>query len=67
MINSTLLRYLYYTHTCINDKVLIYYNVNDKKNNYCSVTEKDVIVCFVRINAFRANIDVNDNKQLFWF
>ena len=33
----------------------------------CSVTEQDVIVCFVRINAFHANIDVNDNKQLFWF
>ena len=26
---------------------------------------KDVIVCFVRINAFHANVDVNDNKQLF--
>jgi hypothetical protein len=32
-----------------------------------SVTEQDVIVCFMRINAFHANIDVNDNKQLFWF
>jgi hypothetical protein len=32
-----------------------------------AVTEQDVIVCFVRINAFHANIDVNDNKQLFWF
>jgi len=32
-----------------------------------SVTEQDVIVCFVSINAFHANIDVNDNKQLFWF
>ena len=32
-----------------------------------SVTEQDVIVCFVRINVFYANIDVNDNKQLFWF
>ena len=31
-----------------------------------SVTEQDVIVCFVRINAFQTNIDVNDNKQLFW-
>jgi len=31
------------------------------------VTEQDVIVYFVRINAFHANIDVNDNKQLFWF
>jgi len=30
-------------------------------------TEQDVIVCFVRINKFHANIDVNDNKQLFWF
>jgi hypothetical protein len=30
-----------------------------------SVTEQDVIVCFVRINAFHANIDVNDNRQLF--
>jgi len=29
-------------------------------------TEQDLIVCFVRINAFNANIDVNDNKQLFW-
>jgi len=29
--------------------------------------EQDVIVCFVSINAFHANIDVNDNKQLFWF
>ena len=27
-----------------------------------SVTDQDVIVCFVRINAFHANIDVNDNK-----
>jgi hypothetical protein len=26
-----------------------------------------IIVCFVRINAFHANIDVYDNKQLFWF
>jgi hypothetical protein len=32
-----------------------------------SITEQDVIVCFVRINGFHANIDVNDNKQLFWF
>jgi hypothetical protein len=32
-----------------------------------SVTEQDVIVCFVRINALHANLDVNDNKQLFWF
>jgi orotate phosphoribosyltransferase-like protein len=32
-----------------------------------SVMEQDVIVGFVRINAFHANIDVNDNKQLFWF
>ena len=32
-----------------------------------SVTKQDVIVYFVRINAFHANIDVNDNKQLFWF
>jgi transposase len=32
-----------------------------------SVTEQDVIVCFVRINTFHANIDVNDNKQLFGF
>jgi hypothetical protein len=32
-----------------------------------SISEQDVIVCFVRINAFHANIDVNDNKQLFWF
>jgi hypothetical protein len=32
-----------------------------------SVTEQDVIVCFVRINAFRANIDADDNKHLFWF
>jgi hypothetical protein len=31
------------------------------------VMEQDVIVGFVRINAFHANIDVNDNKQLFWF
>ena len=31
------------------------------------VTEQDVIVCFVRINALHANIDVNDVKQLFWF
>jgi hypothetical protein len=31
-----------------------------------SVTEQNVIVCFVRINAFHANINVNDNKQLFW-
>jgi len=31
------------------------------------VTEQDVIVYYVRINAFHANIDVNDNKQLFWF
>ena len=30
-----------------------------------SVTEQDFIVCFVRINAFYAKIDVNDNKQLF--
>jgi len=29
----------------------------------CFVTEQDVIVCFVRINAFQVNIDVNDNKQ----
>ena len=34
--------------------------------NY-SVTEQDVIDCFVRINAFHANIDEHDNKQLFWF
>jgi hypothetical protein len=27
-----------------------------------SVTEQDIIVCFVRINAFHANIDVNDNN-----
>jgi hypothetical protein len=27
----------------------------------------DVIVCFVRMNAFHANIDVNDNKKLFLF
>jgi hypothetical protein len=26
-----------------------------------------VTVCFVRINAFHANIDVNDNKQLTCF
>ena len=32
-----------------------------------SVTEQDVIVCFVRINAFYASNDVNDNKQLFEF
>jgi hypothetical protein len=32
---------------------------NDRPRN-----EQDVIV---RINAFHANIDVNDNKQLFWF
>ena len=33
-----------------------------------SVTEQDVIVCFVRINAFHANIDVNDYYfKLFWF
>ena len=32
-----------------------------------SVTEHDVIVCFVRINAFHAIIfHVNYNKQLFW-
>jgi hypothetical protein len=32
-----------------------------------STTEQDVIVCFVKINAFHANIDVNDNKELlFW-
>jgi hypothetical protein len=30
-----------------------------------SIMQQDVIVCFVRINAFHANIDVNDNKQLF--
>jgi hypothetical protein len=32
-----------------------------------SFTEQDVIACFVRINALYANIDVNDNKQLFRF
>jgi hypothetical protein len=32
-----------------------------------SVTEQDAIVCYVRINAFHANIDVIDNKQMFWF
>ena len=31
------------------------------------VTKYDVIVCFVRIDVFHANIDVNDNKQLLWF
>jgi transposase len=30
-------------------------------------SEQDVIVYFVRINAFHTNIGVNDNKQLFWF
>jgi hypothetical protein len=30
------------------------------------VTEKDVIVCFVRISALHANIDANDNKHLFF-
>jgi hypothetical protein len=32
-------------------------------------TSNNVIVCFVRINAFHANIDVNDNTLyiLFWF
>jgi len=29
------------------------------------VTEQDVIVCFLMIIAFHANIDVNDNKLLF--
>jgi CRP-like cAMP-binding protein len=28
-----------------------------------SITEQDVIVCFVRINAFHANIDVNDRER----
>jgi hypothetical protein len=32
-----------------------------------SIAEQDVIVYFVRINAFHTNIGVNDNKQLFWF
>jgi len=32
-----------------------------------SVPEQDVIVYFVRINAFHTNIDVHDNKQLLWF
>jgi hypothetical protein len=32
-----------------------------------SIMQQDVINCFVKINAFHANIDVNDNKQLFWF
>jgi hypothetical protein len=32
-----------------------------------SVMEQDVVVCFVRINAFHENIDVNDNKQLIEF
>jgi hypothetical protein len=32
-----------------------------------SITEQNVIICFVRINALHANIDVNENKQLFWF
>jgi hypothetical protein len=31
-----------------------------------SVPEQNVIAHFVRINAFHANIDVNDNKQLFF-
>jgi hypothetical protein len=30
---------------------------------FFSVTEQDVIVCFVRINAFLPKIDVNDDKQ----
>jgi len=29
--------------------------------------EQDVIIRFMRINPFNANIDVNDNKQLFGF
>ena len=32
-----------------------------------SVTEQDIIVCIVRINAFHANIDVSDYKQFVWF
>jgi len=32
-----------------------------------SIMGQDVIVYYVRINAFHANMDVNDNKQLFWF
>jgi hypothetical protein len=32
-----------------------------------SVTEQDGIVCFVRINAFHANIDVNDKNNCFGF
>jgi len=27
--------------------------------------EQNVIVCFVRIHALHADVDVNDNKQLF--
>ena len=27
--------------------------------------DQDAIVCFVRVNACHANIDVNDDKQLF--
>ena len=31
------------------------------------LTEQDVIVCFVRINAFHANIYVNDTNNCFGF
>ena len=37
----------------------------DGKLTFRNFFRNDVIVCFVRINAFHANVDVNDNKQLF--
>jgi hypothetical protein len=48
---------------------IIAYSIMKRKIDFPEffVTEQDVIACFVRINAFHASIDVNDNKQLFWF
>jgi hypothetical protein len=42
-------------------------SIMGRKNDFPEffVTEQDVIVCFVMINTFHANIDVND-FNIFW-
>ena len=60
-----------FVHSTINDrrwfKCLIRSQEGKLTYRNISITEQDVIVCFVRRNAFFANVDVKDNKQLFWF
>lgn len=49
--------------------LIIENSIMGRKNDFpeFSLTEQEVIVCFVRINALNVTIDVNDSKQLFWF